>query len=78
MKPDPTRRLTFAYGIITLIIVLCLAATIWYAAALWDVYRFENACAYVGAQYELGDERPDGQCVCAYGPEKWKWMWNCM
>ncbi len=73
--PRPSRRVV--YGILALVVLLCLAAAIWWGISLWEQRRFENGCVYENVRYELGDERPDGQCVCAYGPEKWKWMWNC-
>ncbi|HNT77094.1 MAG TPA: hypothetical protein PKH77_18950 [Anaerolineae bacterium] len=76
IETNSRRHPLIIYTLVALIAILCLAAA-WFVVALWDEYRFENHCTYEGVCYEPGDERPDGECVCLYGPTKRKWQWNC-
>jgi hypothetical protein len=43
----------------------------------WNSTRTKNLCVYKETSYTLGAERPDGQCICAYGATKKTWVWNC-
>ena len=61
-----------------LAVVGCIAIVVGvYALQIWNDNRFENNCVYEGVEYQLGDYRPDGECICRWGRTKQKWVWNC-
>ena len=43
----------------------------------WDAVRHVNKCVYEGIEYQWGDYRPDGECICLSTQTKHKWAWNC-
>jgi len=75
-SPKEMEKTVILFG--CFVIAVCLIAfMLLYILNVWNDYQFENQCVYEGIEYQLGNYRPDGECICVYGRTKQKWVWNC-